>query len=110
MQRTFSSPKNLSVPSFRTGPAFCSIFSNGVISTGGSSFFAFTAGSFVAVEAPYNAQLAISLHQNLSAPKAPGAGEDDCCDAKQEPGRGRRTRLTVLALRSFFMNPDIVRS
>lgn len=46
---TFSRPKNLSVPSSRTGPAFCSIFSRGVISGGGSSatFFLLTASGFV---------------------------------------------------------------
>ena len=32
-------PKNLSVPSFLTGPAFSSIFSSGVGGGGGSSFF-----------------------------------------------------------------------
>lgn len=39
MGLTFSRPKNLSVPSFRKGPAFCSIFSRGVSSGAGSSFF-----------------------------------------------------------------------
>lgn len=34
---TFSNPKNLSLPSFRMGPAFCSIFCRGVISGSGSS-------------------------------------------------------------------------
>lgn len=37
-QCTFSSPKNLSLPFSRTGPAFCSSFSRGVNSGGGSSF------------------------------------------------------------------------
>lgn len=36
---TFSKPKNLSVPSSRKGPAFCSIFSSGVNSGTISSFF-----------------------------------------------------------------------
>ena len=35
---TFSNPKNLSVPSSRTGPALCNSFSTGVKSSGGSSF------------------------------------------------------------------------
>jgi hypothetical protein len=36
---TFSNPKNLSLPSFRSGPAFCSIFCKGVISGSGSASF-----------------------------------------------------------------------
>jgi hypothetical protein len=36
---TFSKPKNLSLPSSRNGPAFCSIFSRGVTSKIISSFF-----------------------------------------------------------------------
>ena len=39
MKLTFSKPKNLSLPSSRRGPAFCNIFSSGVISGTGSSFF-----------------------------------------------------------------------
>ena len=39
VEHTFSNPKNLSLPSFRTGPAFCSIFCNGVISGSGSASF-----------------------------------------------------------------------
>ena len=35
---TFFNPKNLSVPSSRTGPALCNSFSTGVKSSGGSSF------------------------------------------------------------------------
>lgn len=35
---TFSKPKNLSLPSSRTGPALCNNFSTGVRSCGGSSF------------------------------------------------------------------------
>jgi hypothetical protein len=36
---TFSIPKNLSLPSFRTGPESCNIFSSGVICTPWGSFF-----------------------------------------------------------------------
>ena len=35
---TFSSPKNLSLPSSLIGPAFCSIFCRGVISGSGSAW------------------------------------------------------------------------
>lgn len=38
-QLTFSIPKNLSLPSFRTGPESCSIFSRGVIGGAWGSFF-----------------------------------------------------------------------
>lgn len=38
-KHTFSMPKNLSVPSFRIGPAFCNIFTKGVISGSGSASF-----------------------------------------------------------------------
>lgn len=38
MTLTFSSPKNLSLPSPRMGPALCNSFSTGVRSCGGSSF------------------------------------------------------------------------
>lgn len=51
LQRTFSSPKNLSVPSSRAA-AFCSIFSNGVNSCVGSSFLAFGEALFGVVEVP----------------------------------------------------------
>lgn len=44
-QRTFSRPKNLSLPSSCMGPAFWSIFSRGVNSAGGSSFFAWAAAA-----------------------------------------------------------------
>lgn len=50
-QRTFSRPKNLSVPSPRSGPAFCNIFSKGVSSDGGSSFFLFGDTWFAALAA-----------------------------------------------------------
>lgn len=49
---TFSRPKNLSLPSFRKGPAFCSIFSSGVSSRTGSSFF-FCASLLPLVDPPY---------------------------------------------------------
>lgn len=38
-EHTFSNPKKRSLPSSRNGPAFCSIFSNGVSSGAASSFF-----------------------------------------------------------------------
>jgi len=40
-KRTFSIPKNLSLPSLRIGPAFCSILTKGVISGSGSTSFLF---------------------------------------------------------------------
>jgi hypothetical protein len=40
-KHTFSMPKNLSLPSFRTGPAFCSILTSGVISGSGSASLSF---------------------------------------------------------------------
>lgn len=64
VRRTFSNPKNLSVPSVLTGPAFCSIFSRGVSSGGGSSFsFFLLAESFaVAVGVPWVASASVSRH------------------------------------------------
>ena len=53
ISRTFSKPKNLSVPSSRMAPAFCSIFSRGVTSGTGSSFLFLTAALLVALEVPY---------------------------------------------------------
>lgn len=70
-QRTFSRPKNLSLPSRRTDPAFCNNFSNGVNSCGGSSFLDLSVGSLVAVEAPYR-PIAFYISLDLGEHRARG--------------------------------------
>lgn len=69
------------MPSVLTGPAFCSIFSRGVSSGGGSSFFLLDKSFAVAVGVPWVVSASVSRHgegmPRVEGPCDQGARRDD---------------------------------
>lgn len=119
---TFSNPKNLSLPSSRTGPAFCSSFSTGVRSGCGSSFLFLADAVLSDFEAPWkcNCQSGTGVPRCREHVEGPPGWEGECrCRGVWScapvcvcvymcacaPRHDRRVQLTEPAPLSFWKNP-----